>query len=74
MMSAKRDCLFYEEYRDMGATTDLCTLKGTSWEDVEGCHCDDCRYYTSLGLLRCQYRDAFIVNGKGARDDTNKTV
>ena len=70
-MSAKRDCLFYEEYRDMGATTDFCTVKGDSWKDAEGCHCDDCYYYTSLDFFRRQCRYAFAINGKGARNDNN---
>lgn len=35
-----RDCIFYEEYRDMGASTDFCTVRGSSWEDTQGCHCN----------------------------------
>ena len=51
-MGTKRDCLFYEEYRDMGASTDFCTVQGSSWNDTTGCHCDDCRDYITLDWLR----------------------
>lgn len=48
----KRDCIFYEEYRDMGATTDLCTVKGSSWEDTQGCRCNGCPNYISVDAMR----------------------
>lgn len=48
----KRDCIFYEEYRDMGASTDLCTVKGDSWEDTQGCHCNGCPNYVSVDGMR----------------------
>lgn len=40
----KRDCIFYEEYRDMGATTDLCIVKG--------CRCNSCPNYFSKDWMR----------------------
>ena len=46
-MSANRDCLFYEEYQDMGARVDFCTVKGSSMDVMEGCRCDDCPNYYS---------------------------
>lgn len=48
----KRDCIFYENYRDMGASMDFCTVKGNSWEDTQGCHCDACLNYSSINQLR----------------------
>ena len=48
----KRDCIFYENYRDMGASMDFCTVKGNSWEDTQGCHCDACLIYASINQLR----------------------
>ena len=71
-MNVKRDCLFYEEYQDMGASVDLCTVKGSSWDATEGCHCDDCPNYYSLNFMRCVLRQP--IKEKGARDDTNETV
>lgn len=48
----KRNCIFYENYRDMGASTDLCNVKGYSWEDTQGCHCNDCPNYFSGDWIR----------------------
>lgn len=47
-----RDCIFYEEYRDMGASTDFCTVKGASWEDTQSCHCNHCTNYFSGDWMR----------------------
>lgn len=47
-----RDCIFYEEYRDMGASMDFCTVKGNSWEDTQGCHCNDCPNYISVDWVK----------------------
>lgn len=38
----KRDCIFYEEYRDMG----------DSWEDTQGCHCNGCPNYVSVDWMK----------------------
>lgn len=48
----KRNCIFYEEYRDMGASTDLCIVKGNSWEDIQGCRCSSCPNYFSKDWIR----------------------
>lgn len=73
-MRAKRNCLFYEEYRDMGAVTDFCTVQGSSWNDTIGCHCDDCRDYISLDLLRRLFRLTMAKERMGKEIDTNETV
>ena len=48
----KRNCIFYENYRDMGASMDFCTVKGNSWEETQGCHCSDCPDYFSRDWVR----------------------
>lgn len=68
-MSAKRDCLFYEEYRDMGASMDLCTV-----QDIIGCHCDDCRDYFSINRFRQFYRLAIAKERREKEIDTNETI
>ena len=72
-MSAKRNCLFYEEYRDMGASVDFCIVQGSSWNDTIGCHCDDCRDYIPLDWLRHLCRQV-IKEKEKIYDDTNETV
>lgn len=59
----KRDCIFYEDYQDMGAHVDFCNEKGSSWEDIQGCHCDDCQHYCSTDWLRQITRE--IIKERG---------
>ena len=74
-MSAKRDCLFYEEYRDMGATMDFCTIKGSSMEVMEACHCDDCPYFYSLDWMKYIFRQAIKMSEeRRGRNDANETI
>lgn len=63
----KRDCIFYEEYQDMGASTDLCTVKGNSWEDTQGCRCNDCPNYCSRDWMRHLARE-IIKEGEEKHD------
>ena len=74
MTSVNKDCLFYEEYQDMGAKVDFCTVKGTSFEDTQGCHCDDWPNYYSLDWMRYVLRQSISEREKGGSNDTNETV
>lgn len=70
----KRDCLFYISHCDQFREDPYCRLKDEKWERHEKAHCDDCRCYTSLDILRGFCRGALIGKWRGGSNDTNETV
>ena len=53
----KRDCMFYEEYQDMGARADFCIFKGYDWVNTEAAVCRNCKKYVSSETVRAILRN-----------------
>lgn len=52
----KRDCIFYEEYQDMGGRADFCNVDGYSWDNTKAAVCHNCKKYVSLKTVRTIFR------------------
>lgn len=60
----KRDCIFYDEYQDMGARADFCNFKGYSWDNTEAAVCRNCKKYISSETVRAIFRH-LLKDGEG---------
>ena len=48
-----RDCVFRSEYRDMGASADVCTLHDNLASAIHACdHSEDCKYRFTISEAR----------------------
>lgn len=63
----KRDCIFYEEYQDMGARVDFCNFKGHGWDNIGAAVCSNCKKYVPLESVRAVFRKYLgsIERGRG---------
>lgn len=64
----KRDCIFYEEYQDMGARADFCNFKGHGWDNTEAAVCRNCKKYIPSETVRAIFRHLL----EEAKEDQNE--